>query len=153
MSGGIIIQRWAVDLVMERLPRSEGTRMLPYDDATGVDVRAPVGSLSWGRGFNLMECGSSQLFDVMERFLLEKEHDRLLSLPWYANLDAARASVCLEIEYNAGEHGLLGYHHMIAALEEKDWPAAAQECKTSNPRLQVRYAKLARILATGEASA
>lgn len=152
MSGGIIIQRFTVDLVMSRLPTAEGTKLLPYDDQTGLRVRAPKGAITWGRGFNLEQCGSDDLFDVMERFLLEKEHDRLLKLPWYAALDSVRQSVCLEIEYNAGEHGLLGYHHMIAALEEKDWAAAAQECKTSNPALASRYFRLSRILDTGEAS-
>lgn len=153
MSGVIIINRIAVDLVISRLPGAEGTRILPYDDATGFPVRAPKGSLTWGRGFNLMECGSDGLFDVMERFLVDREHDRLFKLQWYAELDPVRQSVCLEIEYNAGEHGLLGYHHMIAALEEKDWPAAALECKTSNPALQSRYERFSRLLSTGEASA
>jgi hypothetical protein len=150
MSSVIIINHTAIDLVMFRLPRSEGTRTLPYDDATGLQVRAPKGAVTWGRGFNLEECGSPGLFDVMERYLLQVCHDSLDKLPWYSSLDPTRQSVCLEIEYNAGEHGLLGYHRMISCLEVQDWHGASAECSTSNPALKPRYARLADILETGE---
>jgi hypothetical protein len=139
----------AIDLTQARLSREEGDKTYPYDDATGLRVRAPKGHISWGKGFDLEECGSDGLFDVMERCLLQQEERPLLALDWYAKLDPVRQSVCLDIAYNDGVHGLLGFPHMIAALDKGDWATAAAECKVSNPELASRYAVLAQLLLTG----
>jgi GH24 family phage-related lysozyme (muramidase) len=146
----------AVDLVTARIAAAqalldpeEGTKFYPYDDATGLRVRAPKGHLSWGRGFNLEECGSIGLFNVMERYLLEVLDDELKVLPWYGELNVARQSACLDIAYNDGEAGLLDFHLMIAAFERQDWAEAAKQCHVENPALAGRYAALAKIILTG----
>lgn len=140
----------AVDLTETRLDPEEGTEIYPYDDATGLRVRAPKGHISWGKGFNLDACGSVGLFNVMRRYLLEQEDISLRALPWYAGLNAVRQSVCLDVAYNDGTAGLLHFPHMIAALAKGDWATAAAECKVTNPELARRYAALAQLLLTGE---
>lgn len=139
----------AITVLRGRLTTAEGERIAPYDDATALPVKAPKGNLSWGRGFNLMECGSDGLFDVMETYLLTQLDMRLRLYPWYKALDDARASVCLEIAYNAGLAGLLRFPHMIAALMKGDWETAAKECVVTEPELAGRYAMLAALLRTG----
>jgi len=140
----------AVELVLARIPREEGRMFFPYDDATGQRVRAPKGKITWGDGFNLEECGSSALFEIMDRYLLGQEEIPLLKLPWYVALDPVRQSVCLDIAYNGGEQGfLLGFPHMIAALARQDWPTAATECHVEDPKLAARYAALAQLLLIG----
>jgi hypothetical protein len=137
----------AVDLAEARLDPEEGDKLYPYDDATGLRVRAPKGHLSWGKGFNLEACGSTDLFNVMRRYLLEQEDKGLQTFSWYAALDPVRQSVCLDISYNAGS--LLDFPHMIAALTKGDWATAAAECHVQNPELAGRYAALAQLLLTG----
>lgn len=137
----------AVDLTEARLDPEEGTKLYPYDDATGLRVRAPKGHISWGKGFNLDACGSVGLFNVMRRYLLEQEDKTLQAFPWYVSLDPVRQSVCQDIAYNAGS--LLHFPHMIAALAKGDWATAAAECKVTNPELAGRYAALAQLLLTG----
>jgi GH24 family phage-related lysozyme (muramidase) len=139
----------AVDLTQARLDPEEGTRLYPYDDATGLRVCAPKGHTSWGKGFNLDVCGSVGLFNVMERYLLEQLDDNLKPLRWYRDLNEVRQSVCLDIAYNDGTDGLLAFHKMIGALEIGDWATAAAECHVSNPELATRYAALAQLLLTG----
>lgn len=139
----------AVDLFVARAFSEEGVRNLPYDDATGKEVKAPIGNLSWGIGFNLMECGSLGLFKVMLAYLAGRLDADLRSHLWYADLPPGVASACLDIAYNAGEGGLLHYPHMIHFLALKDWASAAQECTTSNPNLRGRYAALAEIIKAG----
>lgn len=140
----------AVDVLMTRLTTEEGQRMLAYDDATGLNVKAPVGSLTWGRGFNLMECGSPGLFAAMERYLLGELDAQLQTYPWYAQAGDNRASVFLDIAYNGGLHDLLSYPHMIAAAARGDWSTAAMECTEKDPRLDSsRYAPLRAILLAG----
>lgn len=141
----------AVDLVFGRLTREEGERNLPYDDATGLPVRAPRGNLTWGRGFNLMACGSKGLFDVMERYLLQERFDAIKAYPWFALAGPTRQSVFLDIAYNAGVEGLLHFPHMLSAAARGDWVQAAAECKVSDPKLDAsRYAPLRKLLLQGD---
>jgi len=142
----------AIDIAEARLDPEEGDEIYPYDDATGLRVRAPKGHISWGKGFNLDACGSVGLFNVMRRYLLEQEEASLRVLSWYAGLDPVRQSVCLDVAYNSGTSGLLHFPHMIAALAKGDWATAAAECKVTNPELAGRYQKLAQLLLTGETS-
>jgi hypothetical protein len=139
----------AIDLFLAREPQEEGERDDPYDDATGKTVRAPVGNLTWGRGYFLKEIGSSELFDVIDRFLVGKIEAQLMPHSWY-QIDPPRQSVLLDIAYNGGVHCLLGYIHMLAALDAKDWATAQIQCTTSNPKLKGRYEALAKILLTGD---
>jgi hypothetical protein len=140
----------AIDAVIGRLNVEEGTRLLPYDDATGVPVKAPVGNLSWGRGFNLMQCGSPGLFDVMERYMLTDLDSQLQSYRWYSQAGDVRASVFLDMAYNLGLQGLLGFPHMIAAALAQDWPAAAAQCAVADPKLNAsRFAPLRALLLSG----
>lgn len=140
----------AVDILQGRLTHEEGDRLLPYDDATGAPVRAPRGNLTWGRGFNLMQCGSKGLFDVIERYLIEERESALQVYEWYRKADPVRQSVFLDIAYNAGVGGLLHFPHMLAAALVGDWVAAAAQCKVADPKLDAsRYAPLRKLLEKG----
>jgi hypothetical protein len=138
----------ATELTVARLTGEEGVRLLPYDDATGVAVKAPEGNLSWGIGFNLMKCGSPALFAIMLRFFLGEIEPHLAALSWYLPLPDPVQSVCQDIAYNGGLSGfLLGYPRMIAALAAGDLETAALECAVADPRLDAsRYAPLRAII-------
>lgn len=139
----------AIDVLEARLTTAEGERLFPYDDATGLPVTAPKGKLSWGRGFDLMSCGSPGLFQVMESYLLSKLAATLAGYVWYTSANEVRQSVFLEIAYNAGVSGLLHFPHMLGAAASGDWETAAQECKVQEPALASRYALLAQLLLKG----
>lgn len=140
----------AIDLFVARSVREEGERTQAYDDATGRAVIAPVGNLTWGRGFFLERVASTELFDVIERHLVGKIDAQLQQYAWYRNLDEARQSVLLDIAYNAGVAGLLHYPRMLHAIDAHDWTTAGKECDTSDPALKGRYEVLSRILVTGD---
>ncbi len=141
----------AIDVLIGRLVREEGERSCPYDDATGVRVKAPKGHITWGRGFDLEECGSPGLFDVMERYLLGQLDAQLRVNAWYSQLDDVRASVALDVAYNAGLSGFLkGFPHCVAALERGDFASAATELHVEDLHLDAsRYAPLRSLLLTG----
>lgn len=139
----------AIDLFLAREPTEEGERIVPYDDATGKPVKAPLGNLSWGRGYFLAEIGSPELFDVMDRYLAGHIEAQLMPHAWY-QIDAPRQSVLLDIAYNGGVHCLLGYIHMLAAILNRDWTEAGRQCTTNNPKLKGRYDALSKILVTGD---
>jgi hypothetical protein len=140
----------AVSVLLGRLTAEEGDRLLPYDDATGQTVRAPKGNLSWGRGFNLMQCGSPGLFEVMEGYLLSALDNQLQAYSWYTSAGDVRASVFLDIAYNGGIHDLLGYPSMIHYASIDDWVNCAAQCTEKDPKLDAsRYAPLRALLLSG----
>jgi hypothetical protein len=140
----------AVSVLLGRLTGEEGDRPLPYDDATGLPVKAPEGNLSWGRGFNLMKCGSPGLFQVMENYLLSVLDNALQAYSWYSGAGDVRASVFLDIAYNGGLHDLLGYPSMIHYASIGDWVNAAAQCTEKDPKLDAsRYAPLRALLLSG----
>lgn len=147
------MSRQAIMMLAARLPREEGQKLLPYDDATGKPVKAPVGNLSWGRGYNLMQCGSAALFDAMDALLLGAIEAQLQAFQWYRAIEnqPTRQSVFLDIAYNEGLHGLLHFPKMIAFATQGDWQNAAVECKVAASGLdESRYTPLRQLLINGD---
>lgn len=144
-------------LARPRIVKEEGDRLLPYDDATGRNVNAPQGYLSWGWGFNLMRCGSEGLFEVMARYLVTQVDAELSKYPWYASLtnEPTRQSVFLDVAYNVGVYGEVhGFPAMISYATVRDWPNCAAQCKVAGASLDAsRYAPLRQLLLHGDTPA
>lgn len=144
----------AVDYFFQRSGGEEGDRKKAYNDATGKTVTCqPSGNLSIGRGINLEVGLDDEEDEWFFRHRAGKTYQALLSYDWFRSLDPVRQSAVLDIGYNAGLEGLLHYPHMISALAVEDWQEAAQQCTTTNSKLQARYLLLAHILLTGSISA
>lgn len=131
----------AVDLALPRLKTEEGFRAIKYTDTRG--------HLTIGYGFDVDAGISQSAAGALLTAQAAERHEQLLAFAWYAALDPTRQSVCLDIAFNGGVHGLLNFPHMIAALAKGDWVTAAAECKVTNPELAVRYRELAQLLLTG----
>lgn len=130
-----------IDVVLPLLKVDEGFRAKAYRDTNGF--------LTIGYGFcvdaGITERGASALLAAQAQEL----HETLSTYSWYAALDELRQSVCLDIAFNQGLHGLLRYPRMVAALSRQDWEEAAKECDVADPKLKPRYERLAQILRTG----
>jgi lysozyme len=145
----------AVDMCVQRLTRpggEEGFRAFPYDDATGLRVKAPEGNVSIGFGYNL-DAGMT-LADAMYlcSARVSRIKDTISANAWYSGANAARQSVFLDIAFNQGVNGLLKYPHMLSCATEGDWAGAAAQCTVSPSEpegLQDRYRALAAILGSG----
>lgn len=131
----------AVDIALPRLQTEEGFRALPYKDTNGFETV--------GYGFNVQAGISRFAAAALLAAQAQEAHAELLKLPWYAALDPIRQSVCLDIDINEGQRGLLKFPHMIAALSRQDWASAATECHVEDPKLASRYAALAKLLLIG----
>ena len=130
-----------VDIALPRLQTEEGFRGAVYRDTEGHQTI--------GYGFNIDAGISRSAAAALLRAQVQELDSALNAYAWYSGLDAVRQSVCLDIAFNAGLGGLLKFPHMIAALENKDWQTAAEECRVTTPGLESRYANLAQILLTG----
>jgi hypothetical protein len=75
----------------------------------------------------------------------------LLALPWYVASDPVRQSVAIDAGYNMGIVNLLGFHEMITAWGQKNWPLASAQLLASKAARedQARYEHLASILVSG----
>jgi GH24 family phage-related lysozyme (muramidase) len=134
----------AVEIALPRLKIEEGFRSRTYKDTNGIETI--------GYGFNLQAGITPFAAAALLTAQMTEAHIALLRLPWYAALDEVRQSVCLDIDINEGEGGLLKFPHMISALARKDWPTAATECAVTDPKLEARYTHLSQILLTGVAT-
>jgi lysozyme len=133
----------ALDLAVARLKVDEGFRANVYTDTTG--------HRTIGYGTNL-DAGITQT--AAEALLTAQAQDILQTVSgywWASGLDDARTSVVVEVAFNVGLHGLLGFVNMLAAIGRKDWPAAHDELLDSDAAhlLTPRYTALAQILLTG----
>jgi len=145
----------ALTLFLARAPAEEGVRKWAYNDATGKTVTCkPDGNLSIGIGINLeagLDTDEIQFLIAHRAGLIEEQ---LQTFPWYAALPPGVQSVLIDIGFNEGVHGLLGFPHMIAALAKvpPDYETAADECSIAktNPKVDAqRYAPLREILRSG----
>lgn len=146
----------AIDLVIARVtdqqsPSFEGMREDVYDDATGDPIEC-AGQPTIGYGCRCRQW-SPELAETVLRFELGEFEAPLLQQSWYRQANEARQSALLEVAFNQGDAGLeRGYPRLIAAVSDDNWVQSGVECTVKNPRLQRRYAGLAKILVTGESA-
>ena len=131
----------------EQLIRDEGgyQRFMYFDS-----VKVPT----IGVGRNLKHKGLSK---AEQDFMLDNdiaEYDRAvdLALPWARQLDAIRREVLVNMAFNLGIAGLIGFSRFLTALQARDYELASHEMLDSKWAVQtgLRASRLARQIRTGE---
>lgn len=136
-----------MDRIKEQLVRHEGLRLKPY--------RCTAGKLTIGIGRNLDDSGISQseahimlINDIMncEKQLQAKIPDI------YNGLDEVRKSVLLNMCFNLGINGLLGFKNTLAFVKAGDWERAANNMLASKWAKQVgrRAIELSELMRKGK---
>lgn len=128
-------------IALSRLMTEEGFRGLPYKDTQG--------HITLGYGFNADAGISKYAAGALLNAQLTEIDAALIGFPWYQSANDVRKSVFIDIAFNAGVHGLLGFPHMLSAAATGDWEVAATQCQVKEPELAARYAALAQLLLTG----
>lgn len=115
----------------QQLKRDEGLRLFSYVDT--------VGKLTIGYGRNLADVGisSAEADYLLDNDIRKAEGELLQALPWVVNLDDARQAVLVNMAFNIGVHGLLGFRNMLSALEAGVYEEAAKEMEASRWAEQV----------------
>lgn len=128
------------------LVQHESFRQFPYTDTTG--------NLSIGIGRNLSDRGISstealQLLDD-DIFYFSSKLSNLV--PFFDKLDDNRKIVLVNMCFNLGVNGFLGFKEMLAACKSREWETASKEILDSKAAHQDRnrYEQLAYIMKTGE---
>jgi len=131
--------------IEDQLILHEGMRLRPY--------RCTAGKLTIGVGRNLEDKGISHHEAL---FLLRNDiaevTAQLEQFDWFRALGPVRRKVLIDMCFNLGMAGLLGFQKMIEALERGDYERAADEMVNSRWYGQVgeRGRRLERMMRTGE---
>jgi lysozyme len=132
--------------LIEQLARDEGVRLKPYRDT--------VGKLTIGVGRNLDAEGISQAeaMILLANDIQRSAANLSAALPWTSALDDVRRGVLINMTFNLGIGGLLGFKRFLAAMESRDWLGAQMHMMESLWAVQVgdRAKRLATQLETGE---
>ena len=125
--------------------RHEGYREKPY--------RCPAGKLTIGYGYNLDAGMPEDEAHMLMTWRLAKLATELKArLPWFNWLKDERKDVLLDMAYQMGIDGLLGFKNAIAAMGAGDWNKAAGEMLDSKWARQdspARAKELAAIMRAG----
>lgn len=118
----------------------------PYSDTTG--------HLTIGIGRNLSDRGisTSEAFYLLDDDILYFNSKLLHYLDCFSKLSENRQIALIDMCFNLGVQGFLGFKEMISALERHDYSLAADEMLKSKWYEQVgqRAITLADIIRTGE---
>jgi lysozyme len=136
--------------LLAELRRDEGVVRHAYQDSRGL----------WtiGVGRLIDERKGGGLSDEEIDHLLANDVSRVKSeldkfLPWWRDLDAVRQRALINMCFNLGIHGLLGFRNTLAAIQAHDWPKVAAGMLDSRWARQTgaRAHRLAHMMETGEA--
>lgn len=132
--------------MIRQLRLHEGERLKPY--------RCTAGKLTIGVGRNLEDRGISAAESAV---LLANDIDAhwrelVRALPWVENLDEVRQRVLLDMAFNLGIAGLLGFKNTLATIKAGDFQKGAAMMLDSRWAGQVgqRADRLAVMMATGK---
>lgn len=128
------------------LLKHESYRQFPYVDTTG--------HLTIACGRNLTDRGISttEAYFLLDEDILYFTSRLSGSLDFFNDIDEARQIVLIDMCFNLGINGLLGFKRMLAALKSGNYSLAAKEMLSSKWAKQVghRAIELAAIMESGE---
>jgi lysozyme len=136
------------------LCRDEGYEAHAYTDSLG-NLTIGVGHLlPKGTPFNTT-WSDDQIEEALTDDIAKAESCLDASLPWWRDLDDVRQDVMVEMCFNLGIGGLLGFSFMLAQLKRGQYADAASAMLNSKWAKQVgqRAMRLADMMRTGERSA
>ncbi len=128
----------------ELIRQDEGLSLKVYKDTVGV--------LTIGYGRNLESVGISQaIADQMMEEDCDRVREEAQAFWWWGAIDEVRQLVVLSMLFQLGLQKFLGFQRMIIALRSRNYPAAAEEMRSSLWARQTpeRAEKLAKWMETG----
>ena len=141
-----------VELMQARIKKHEGLRLKPYHDS--------LGKLTIGYGHNLEARGISK--EIAEYLFQEDFVDASLTLARTLpevgehlhgkDGGTTRAGVLIEMVFQMGMAGVLGFRKMFRAIAQENWDEAADQMLDSKWHTQTpgRCQTLAQIMRTGK---
>lgn len=137
-----------VNNLREMLSLHEGRVKHAYQDSLGYWTIGVGHLIDKRKGGYLPE----PIIDLLlEHDITEHSRQLFTALPWVMELDEVRKSVLVDMAFNLGIAGLLGFKNTLAAVKEGRWEDAARGMLASKWASQVggRAVRLADMMRTG----
>jgi len=115
--------------VIKSIKAHEGFSGMPYHDS--------LGKLTIGYG-TLLPISKEEAEMIFFSRLKKIETELSSRLDFIESMPVNIRKVLLEMAYNLGVHGLLGFHRMLDAMKRGDWNEAAKEGLNSRWHKQVK---------------
>ncbi len=128
----------SMEMLISRIAEHEGIKKFAYKDSLGY-ITVGIGRCldpKKGGGLSVDECFYLLRNDIKE------EHTLLSQYDWYAKQDVVRQGALIELSFNLGFNGLLGFKDMIKALGTNSYSTAAKELADSLWAKQVSKARV-----------
>jgi lysozyme len=108
--------------LLTSLKEDEGFRSRPYKDVVGKTT------IGYGRNLDDNPLTEKEALYLLTNQLQSMERDLEYRSPVFRNLHRSiRREALLNMMYNLGVDGILGFNRMWDAIDRKDWSAAADE--------------------------
>lgn len=126
-----------------QLQRDEGLRLYPYLDCCSKPWNQCTcktkGHLTIGYGHNLDAHGLPEIVcaELLDQRIAASRAAVLARIPAAMTMTEPRRDVLVNMAYNMGIGGPLGFPDMLRAIEQQDWPAAAKAMLDSKWARQV----------------
>lgn len=130
--------------LLEMLEQQEGYRQFVYHDE--------FGNATIGYGFNLNVGISKNAAIALLAAQANELEVKLQHIPWFNYLVPARKDCIIDMCFNIGIDGMLGFHDMIAAIQDNDYSRASAAMLNSQWAKQVgqRAIVLSDMMQTGQ---
>ena len=115
----------------QELDQDEGYRTKVYFDAGGVPTvgRGHTGpDVRPGATWSTAEIEAAFTSDIRRA-----EQSLYKALPWTADLDDPRQDVLVDMTFNLGLHGLLGFHRFLTAVQDGNYAQAGEDLLATHP--------------------
>ena len=139
-----------IEKLTAQLRRDEGTRATAYKDSLGFLT------IGVGRLIDSRKPGAGLRPDEIDYLLRNDINDRVAALtkalPWFDRLDEARQGVLINMAFQLGTAGLLGFKSTLALIADGNYAEAAEQMLKSKWATQTpaRAKRLAEQMKTGE---
>tara|TARA_R100000306_G_scaffold62324_1_gene68612 strand:+ start:780 stop:1277 length:498 start_codon:yes stop_codon:yes gene_type:complete len=112
-----------LELAQKQLRRDEGEKLHAYQDSLGYWTIGIGRLIDKRKGGGISQEESDYLFQNDYRKKLEEVRRRI---PWFDSLDTARRGVLLNMAFQMGVDGLLGFKNTLAMVERGEYEQAAE---------------------------
>lgn len=139
------------DRLLAQLERDEGKRATVYKDHLGYDtigIGRLVDPRKPGAGLRETEMRLMALNDIDER-----EAELTRRLPWFGGLDEVRRAALINMAFQLGVEGLMGFRRMLDAMRDEHYADAAHhalDSKWAKVDTPARAKRIARQIETGD---
>lgn len=136
-------------ILIKELRRDEGVVSYAYQDHLGYWTIGVGRLIDKRKGGCLRD---SEIDMLLSNDIDHFESQLINALPWYSKLDGVRQRVIVNMAFNLGIDGLLGFKNTLAMIERGDYAGAAKGMLNSKWAQQVgeRAKRLSTMMETGK---